>query len=174
MKRRHFLGQLLCILPALAAGTALLAACAPRPVKPGLLGRLQQPAGHWRSLISPAAWDVLFREDTESRFSSQLYYEKGMGTYVCAACHLPLFASAAKYDSGTGWPSFWRALPDALEISTDASDAMMRSEYHCTRCGGHHGHVFDDGPPPTGLRYCSNGAALTFVEAGQPLPPLRS
>lgn len=174
MKRRHFLGQAICTLPLLAAGTSLLAACAPHPVRPGPLGSLQQPAGHWRARVSEDAWDVLFRADTESRFSSQLYYEKGAGTYVCVACHLPLFASPAKYDSGTGWPSFWRALPGALATASDHSDFMIRNEYHCARCGGHQGHVFDDGPPPTGLRYCNNGVALAFVEAGQPLPALRS
>ena len=135
-------------------------------------GFIQTPA-FWRQKVSPEAWDVLFREVTESRFSSQLNYEKHAGTYVCAACYQPLFTSAAKYDSGTGWPSFFRALPNTVGERQDRSFFMVRVEYHCSRCGGHQGHVFEDGPKPTGLRYCNNGLALKFIEQGTTLPTLR-
>lgn len=177
MNRRDFLKLPLLKLPALGllapVMMPLLAGCSPRPVLPGKLGSLQQPAAHWQDQVSANAWDVLFREDTESPFSSRLNYEKGAGSFVCAACRQPLFTSATKYDSGTGWPSFWQALPGAIGLRIDRSDYVVRTEYHCARCGGHQGHVFDDGPQPTGLRYCNNGVALTFIEAGASLPPLR-
>lgn len=135
-------------------------------------GFIQAPA-FWRQKVSPEAWDVLFREVTESRFSSQLNYEKHAGTYVCAACYQPLFKSTAKYDSGTGWPSFFQSLPNAVGQREDHSLFMTRVEYHCSRCGGHQGHVFEDGPKPTGLRYCNNGLALQFIPQGSALPALR-
>jgi peptide-methionine (R)-S-oxide reductase len=116
----------------------------------------------WRSLLSPAAYDVLRREGTEIPFSSKLDFEKRAGTYACAGCDLPVFSSATKYDSHTGWPSFWQPLADAVAKTDDTSFGMNRTEVHCVRCGGHLGHVFRDGPPPTGLRYCMNGVALTF------------
>lgn len=168
MNRRDFL-----LLPLLALVAPGLTACGPRPVQAGKLGSLQQPASHWQGQVSTEAWDVLFREDTESRFSSRLNYEKGAGIYVCAACRQPLFNSSTKYDSGTGWPSFWQALPGAIALREDRSDFMLRTEYHCARCGGHQGHIFDDGPPPTGLRYCNNGVALLFIAEGTALPALR-
>lgn len=168
MNRRDFL-----LLHLLALVVPGLVACGPRPVRAGKLGKLQLPASHWQDLVSEGAWDVLFREDTESRFSSRLNYEKDAGTYVCAACHQALFSSSTKYDSGSGWPSFWQALPGAIMLREDRSDFMLRTEYHCARCGGHQGHVFDDGPPPTGLRYCNNGVALLFVAADTALPALR-
>lgn len=138
------------------------------------LGRLKQPASHWKPLLSAAAYDVLFEEDTERAGSSPLDREKRKGQFVCAACFQPLFDAAHKFDSGTGWPSFWQPLPDAVETSRDFKLILPRTEYHCSRCGGHQGHVFDDGPKPTGLRYCNNGVALHFVPAGEPLPALRS
>ena len=101
------------------------------------------------------------------------YEDKRPGTFVCAACHLPLFESAAKYESGTGWPSFFAPIPGRLEAKRDTKHGMVREEYHCARCGGHQGHVFDDGPRPTGKRYCNNGLAVEFVAAGEPLPKLR-
>lgn len=132
-----------------------------------------QPAAYWRKHVSAAAWEVLFREHTERSHSSPLNDEKRAGTYVCAACYQPLFSSAAKYESGTGWPSFFQALPNALGEREDYRFFMVRTEYHCKRCGGHQGHVFNDGPKPTGLRYCNNGLALAFIPKGQPLPRLR-
>jgi peptide-methionine (R)-S-oxide reductase len=117
----------------------------------------------WRKRLSPQAYAVLRGHGTEIAGSSPLEAETRKGIYQCAGCRLPLFSSAAKYDSGTGWPSFWKALPHATASSQDHELGMTRTEIHCARCEGHLGHVFDDGPPPTGLRYCMNGVALTFV-----------
>lgn len=116
----------------------------------------------WRSLLSAAAYNVLRRQGTETPFSSKLDFETRAGTYFCAGCALPLFSSETKYDSHTGWPSFWLPLSHAIVEGNDTSFGMDRTEVHCVRCGGHLGHVFPDGPPPTGLRYCMNGVALTF------------
>ncbi len=117
----------------------------------------------WRKLLTPAQYDVLREEGTERPFSSELNHEKDSGLFNCAACQLPLFSSKTKFDSGTGWPSFWQPLDHAVEQRTDSSLGMIRTEVHCRRCGSHLGHVFDDGPPPTGLRYCMNGVALAFT-----------
>jgi peptide-methionine (R)-S-oxide reductase len=122
----------------------------------------------WRRLLSPAAYRVLRGHGTEPPFSSPLDGEKRPGSFVCAGCDLPLFASSAKFDSGTGWPSFFEPLPKAVGTSEDRSFFMLRTEVHCRRCGGHLGHVFDDGPPPTGLRYCMNGIAMRFMPAAGP------
>lgn len=119
----------------------------------------------WRQRLSPAAYRVLREEATERPFTSALLGEKRRGTYVCAGCGLPLFASTAKYDSGTGWPSFTAALPGAIGTATDYKLGYPRTEEHCRRCGGHLGHIFDDGPPPTRQRHCINGVALRFVPA---------
>jgi len=120
----------------------------------------------WRRLLTPAQFAVLRKHDTERPGTSPLNGEHRAGTYHCAGCELPLFSSKTKFDSGTGWPSFWAPLPDGIGTTEDRRLFMVRTEVHCRRCGGHLGHVFDDGPPPTGLRYCLNGVALTFV-AGQ-------
>lgn len=119
----------------------------------------------WRRLLSPQAYAVLRQEGTEPPFSSPLDHEKRSGTYLCAGCALPLFSSKTKYDSHTGWPSFWAPLPSAVATREDGSLGMVRTEVHCSRCGGHLGHVFDDGPRPTGQRYCMNGVALRFEPA---------
>ncbi len=119
----------------------------------------------WRRLLSPEAYQVLRQEGTEDAGSSPLDHEFGKGTYDCAGCDLALFSSKTKFDSGTGWPSFYAPLPHAIETHSDHSLMMERVEVHCRRCGGHLGHVFDDGPKPTGLRYCMNGVALRFVPA---------
>lgn len=128
----------------------------------------------WRALLPAERYAVLFEEGTEPPKSSALNTEKRSGTFVCAACFLALFSSRQKYDSGTGWPSFWQALPDAIDTKMDFKLILPRTEYHCARCGGHQGHVFKDGPPPTGLRYCNNGLALEFVPEGATLPGLRT
>ena len=117
----------------------------------------------WRRLLTPAQYRILRREGTEAPFSSPLLGEHRRGIFVCAADANPLFASTTKFDSGTGWPSFFRPLPGAVGTSSDRSLGFARTEVHCARCGGHLGHVFDDGPPPTGKRYCMNGVALKFV-----------
>ena len=126
---------------------------------------IDKPDAEWRKLLTPAQYDVLRHHGTERPFSSPLDHEKRRGTFSCAGCDLPLFASDTKFDSGTGWPSFYQPLPDAVATSEDRSFFMKRTEVHCRRCGGHLGHVFDDGPRPTGLRYCMNGVALKFTPA---------
>jgi peptide-methionine (R)-S-oxide reductase len=118
----------------------------------------------WRKRLSPEAYDVLRHAGTEAPFSSPLdkMTAKNAGTYACAGCDNPVYDAKTMFDSGTGWPSFYRPLPHAVQTSADGSLGFERTEVHCARCGGHLGHVFNDGPPPTGLRYCMNGVALTF------------
>ena len=117
----------------------------------------------WRAELSKEAFHVLFEDGTEHPFTSPLNDEKRPGVYVCAACDLPLFSSEMKYDSGTGWPSFFTHIPDHLDTKLDFKLVWPRTEYHCVRCGGHQGHVFDDGPSPTNERWCNNGVALRFI-----------
>jgi peptide-methionine (R)-S-oxide reductase len=119
--------------------------------------------GDWRKRLPPLAYDILRQEGTEHPFTSPLLDEHRQGVFACLGCGLPLFHSQWKFDSGTGWPSFWTAIPGALDKKADFKLVAERTEYHCAQCLGHQGHVFDDGPKPTGLRYCNNGAALKFV-----------
>lgn len=135
---------------------------------------LNKSKAEWKTLISADRYDVLFEEATERPRSSPLNTEKRDGTFVCAACNLPLFKSTHKYESGTGWPSFFDVIAGAVATKKDFKHIFPRTEYHCARCRGHQGHVFDDGPAPTRLRYCNNGLALLFVAADTPLPALRS
>ena len=135
--------------------------------------KLEKPLSAWRELLSPAAFAILFKHATEPPGTSPLNQEHRAGTFLCAACHLPLFESSAKYESGTGWPSFFQAIEGRIGTRTDYKMILPRTEYHCIRCGGHQGHVFKDGPPPTGRRYCNNGEALAFVPDGEAAPPLR-
>lgn len=167
MNRRYFLSQALLLGGSVAAPGILAHAAA------GIV-RLDVPEQYWRQYLSEPAWQVLFRDDTEAPGSSPLNHEKRSGTYLCAACYLPLFSSEDKYDSGTGWPSFTRPLVSShIGTRRDFRLIVPRTEYHCARCGGHQGHIFNDGPPPRGERWCNNGLALHFVPASQPLPALR-
>ena len=120
----------------------------------------------WRKRLDPQAYDVLRKHGTERPGTSPLNHEKRKGTFACAACDLPLFSSDTKFESGTGWPSFYQPLPGAIGTTSDRSFFMTRTEVHCSRCEGHLGHVFDDGPKPTGLRYCMNGVAMKFAAEG--------
>jgi len=135
--------------------------------------KLDKPKNEWKKLLSPEQYAVLFEDATERAFTSPLNEEKRAGTFICAACRLPLFEADAKYESGTGWPSFYQYIEGRLETRRDFKLILPRTEYHCARCGGHQGHVFKDGPKPTGLRYCNNGVALEFVARGMELPALR-
>lgn len=128
----------------------------------------------WKAILDAERYRILFQDRTEPAFSSPLDKQYDPGTYICAACFLPLFDSAAKFDSGTGWPSFTRPMEGRVETERDFKLIIPRTEYHCARCGGHQGHVFDDGPPPTGQRWCNNGLALRFVPEGEKLPELRT
>jgi len=117
----------------------------------------------WREILTPDQFDILRRQGTERAGASPLNREKRPGTFTCAGCDLPVYSSDTKFESGTGWPSFWKPLDNAVETTTDRKFFMTRTEVHCRRCGGHLGHVFEDGPKPTGLRYCMNGVAMKFV-----------
>ena len=119
----------------------------------------------WRKLLTPGQYAVLRQASTERPYTSPLLNEKRRGSFACAGCKQPLFSSATKYDSGTGWPSFWAPLDGAVATEADNSLGMTRTSVHCSRCGGHQGHVFEDGPKPTGLRYCMNGVSMTFIPA---------
>ena len=136
--------------------------------------KLDKNVKEWKALITDDQYYILFEEGTEAPGSSPLNDVKDKGTFICAACYLPLFKSETKYDSGTGWPSFYQAIDGRVGTKLDLKLIWPRTEYHCIRCGGHQGHVFEDGPQPTGLRYCNNGLALKFIPESKPLPKLRS
>ena len=165
MNRRHWIARISGLLAASALPFRAVAASK---------FPLSKSSAEWKRLLSPAAYQVLFEAGTEPAGSSPLNNEKRAGTFICAACNQPLFASEHKYESGTGWPSFWQPLANALGTSTDFKLIYPRTEYHCSHCGGHQGHVFDDGPKPSGKRYCNNGVALGFVAKGDALPALRT
>jgi peptide-methionine (R)-S-oxide reductase len=165
MKRR----TLLSTVP-LAIGTAAGIYFWPREsTKPvaNAIGKfeVEKTAADWRKILTPEQFDVLRQHGTERPGTSILNQEHRKGTFVCAGCQLPLFVSGTKFDSGTGWPSFYEPIPKAIGTSVDQKFGQTRTEVHCRRCGGHLGHVFDDGPQPTGLRYCMNGIALKFIPA---------
>ena len=179
MQRRSVLTALLAVPLAIAAGAAraqkkghamveelqsnwkqYLAAGTPTPSP---TDALKLTEAEWKQRLPPAAFRVLRKEDTERAGSSPLDHEKREGIFACAGCELPLYTSAMKFDSGTGWPSFFTTIPGVFVTKTDYFLIYPRTEYHCMRCGGHHGHLFKDGPEPTGLRYCNNGVALKFI-----------
>jgi len=135
---------------------------------------LDKSKTEWKQLLEPARFRILFEEGTERPFSSPLDHEKRAGTFVCAACFLPLFDGKNKFDSGTGWPSFTQPITGHMDFKRDFKLVLPRTEYHCARCTGHQGHVFNDGPPPRHERWCNNGLALLFVPQTDSLPALRT
>jgi peptide-methionine (R)-S-oxide reductase len=160
------------VMPARAAGTKVSVDQLQRDWRALLAGNakvaadatpVSWPDETWRKLLPDDSYRVLRHEGTERPFSSPLDKEHRPGVFVCAGCSLPLFTSAMKFDSGTGWPSFFTTIPGVFGTKTDRLLVYQRTEYHCAKCGGHHGHIFEDGPPPTGLRYCNNGVALRFI-----------
>ena len=159
MKRRGFVATLLGVaaMPIIAEAASGGATAQP--------GKVVKSEAEWKKILTPEQFSVLRDEGTERAFASPLHAEKRKGVYQCVACDLPLYTSEMKFDSGTGWPSFFTTLPGAFETKTDFKILYPRTEYHCSRCGGHHGHVFKDGPKPTGQRWCNNGVALKFIAA---------
>jgi peptide-methionine (R)-S-oxide reductase len=164
MNRRNTLIALLGAIPPVAGLAALVGRGRPAQAASAAgQASWQLSEAAWKQRLSPAAYAVLRQQGTERPFSSPLEGEKRKGTFVCAGCRLPLFSSSTKFDSGTGWPSFWQPLSEAVATKLDFKLIVPRTEYHCRRCGGHQGHVFNDGPRPTGKRYGNNGVALAFV-----------
>ena len=159
MNRRRF------IISCLGVASASLMASKVFAAKSAPIEKTVKTDAEWRKRLTPQQHRILRREGTERPFSSPLNDEKRAGTYVCAGCALPLFSSEMKYDSGTGWPSFTTTLPGAVETKLDFKLILPRTEYHCARCDGHQGHLFKDGPKPTGQRWCNNGLALKFIPA---------
>lgn len=162
MERRVFLQRMI--------GGACLAAVAPclniaKVFAANMVEKMMLSDKEWEAKLTKIQYEILRHENTEPPFTSKLLDEHREGVFACAGCDFPLFLSAYKFDSGTGWPSFFNAIADHVETRTDYKIGVARTEYHCARCGGHHGHVFTDGPKPTGLRYCNNGAVLKFISA---------
>lgn len=171
MERRSMLRSLLALtaLPLLTKRIGAAETLTPPDFPP-----ISKSEQQWKELLAPARYQVLFEEATERPFSSPLNDEKHAGTFICAACFLPLFESKDKFDSGTGWPSFTQSIVGHTGSKKDFKLVLPRTEYHCARCEGHQGHVFNDGPKPRGERWCNNGLALLFIPKGDSLPALRT
>ena len=165
MTRRNTLFSLSALPAAVAAVAGLRGLFASAPALAAKTWEVMHADAEWQKLLTPSQYSVLRKAGTETPYTSPLNKEKHAGTFSCAGCALPLFASATKFESGTGWPSFWQPLDKAVVEETDTTLFMKRTEVLCRRCGGHLGHVFDDGPKPTGLRYCMNGVAMNFKAA---------
>lgn len=177
MERRLFIAGAIASAAAFVAGRSVFAttdstALSGSRAMSGDFPSISKTHDEWRKLLSKQQYQVLFEESTERPWSSHLNDENRAGTYVCSACFLPLFLSKAKFDSGTGWPSFYQAIKTNVGTKRDWKLVLPRTEYHCARCGGHQGHVFEDGPKPTGQRWCNNGVALRFVPQDDALPEL--
>jgi peptide-methionine (R)-S-oxide reductase len=162
MNRRRFLSGFLGLI---AAGLITRKGFGKNEDSTVKIEKIQKTAEEWRKLLTPEQFHVLRQEGTERPFTSPFNDNKKKGRYVCAGCELPLFTSEMKFDSGTGWPSFFTSIEGSIETKKDYMLLLPRTEYHCARCSGHQGHVFDDGPPPTGQRWCNNGVALKFIPA---------
>ena len=173
MKRRTFLQgiSVITVLPFFSFSLSTQAVA--NSIKQTLIKPLNKPHKAWRGLVSKEAYQVLFEEHTEEPGSSELNYEYREGIFICAACYLPLFESQYKYESGSGWPSFTQPILGHIGTKRDFKIIFLRTEYHCARCGGHQGHVFKDGPPPRGERWCNNGLAFKFVLKTDQLPEPR-
>ena len=156
MRRRNFISYL-------AASSAVILTMRSAFANHGEIKKMTKDDSQWKEKLSDKQYDVLRDEGTERAFSSPLNDEKRKGVYACAGCDLELFTSESKFDSGTGWPSFFKPIEGHVDTKKDYKIIFPRTEYHCARCGGHQGHVFDDGPEPTGQRWCNNGVALTFI-----------
>ena len=169
MRRREFLGiaGLSLVVPATMWGKSM-------STSKETIAKLEKSKDEWRELLEKDRYRILFEEGTERSFTSPLNEEKRAGTFICAACYLPLFDASTKYESGTGWPSFYQEIEGHAATKRDFKLIYPRTEYHCNRCGGHQGHIFNDGPKPTGQRWCNNGLALLFVPKGEEFPALRS
>ena len=165
MTRRDFLWSGAAAVALVAGAAAMLRMGGSQDALAAETFEVTKTDAEWHAILSDAAYNVLRKEGTEYPGTSPLLNEHRKGVFACAGCDLPLYSSETKFDSGTGWPSFWQEIPNAVGKTVDRSLGMTRTEVHCRRCGGHLGHVFDDGPPPTGLRHCINGVALSFKPA---------
>lgn len=172
MERRLFIAGAITSALAIAANRGVFASTDSSAMK-GDFPPINKTREDWQKLLEAQQYEVLFEEATERPWTSLLNDEKREGIYICAACYLPLFLSETKFDSGTGWPSFYQAIEGSAGTKRDWKLLFPRTEYHCARCGGHQGHIFDDGPEPTGKRWCNNGVALRFIPSSESLPVLR-